>query len=273
MNKDYINYLAFTTVGAKKLSESRLAICMCCRNVGRRLHDTLRLIDVLHKISKEASVIIYENDSTDATKDILKDWKKTQEGKHTHIISPYLGTPEFGQEKSRERINCMSQARNSCFMFIKNYYVHWDYMLVLDADLKAVCLNGILCSFAYQNWDVMSSNGLLEDRNNSLLYYDTWALVEKGKTHHYLGQKEAHLPQSGLVEVEAAFGGLAIYKICPELMECSYHAQALKDDKYEKTDPRYNNDVFGPEHTGFHFDMRKQGLTKHYINTSMMLFR
>ncbi len=274
MNKDYLNDLNFAVIGAKKLAESRLVICMCCRNVGKRLERTLQFIDVLRSIAKECAVIIYENDSTDSTKDILKIWKDTQEGKKTHIISTQLGTQSFGQEKSRKLINLMSQIRNQCLMFVKNYYAHWDYMLVLDSDLQAMSLDGVMGSFAHQNWDVISANGLLELPNNILLYYDIWALIEKGSQSYFRGQtKESYRSSSGLIEVEAAFGGLAIYKISPELMKCSYHPQDLKDDKYKETDPRYNNDLFGPEHTGFHFDMRKQGLNRHYINSNMMLFR
>lgn len=272
MNKDYLKYLNFATLGAKKISESRIAICMCCRNVGGCVGHTLRFIDVLRKLSKESSVIIYENDSTDNTKDILKEWKDSSPGQ-THIIITDIGVPTFGEEMSRERINVMSQARNQCFMFVKNYYAHWDYMLVLDADLPNCSIEGVFSSFAYQNWDVVSANGLFELNSGALLYYDTWSLVEKNQTIYRREQKETYVPHTGLIEVESAFGGLAIYKISPELMKCSYHAQDFKDDKYEETDPRYDNDLFGPEHTGLHFDMKKQGLNRQYINSSMMLFR
>jgi hypothetical protein len=155
---------------------------------------------------------------------------------------------------------------------ISSCYSGFDYLIVSDADLQTVPVDNIVSSFGHGDFDLMAANGL-DIIGPYLIYYDIWALVEEGQGRHYRRVHEAFPIHKGLAKVNGAFGGLAIYRICPELFKCRYHVIDFEDDEYSKTDPHYKDNIFSVEHTGFHSDMRANGLNKMYINTSMVVLR
>ena len=60
---------------AGPLINEKVLICGVCRDVANQLPSTIKIIEGLGAKFRSYRVIVYENNSTDATKDILKNWQ------------------------------------------------------------------------------------------------------------------------------------------------------------------------------------------------------
>ena len=61
--------------GRQKMAESTVVICGIARDVSKNVMATLARIERLGKMFLDYRVVIYENDSTDGTDVILKEWE------------------------------------------------------------------------------------------------------------------------------------------------------------------------------------------------------
>jgi hypothetical protein len=267
---DYGKFVSNVKDGYKNLADKSVVVGLCARDVEDKIENVLTTFNIFSKLCKRCKIVVFENDSTDNTISVIKRWSF-----HHGSIEAYnekLELPKFGNTRERARVENLAIVRNKLIDIIKSYYSDFDYLIISDADLQTVPVDNIVSSFGHGDFDLMAANGL-DIIGPYLIYYDIWALVEDGQTRHYRQIHEAFPMHKGLVKVNGAFGGLAIYRICPELFKCRYHVIDFEDDEYSKTDPHYKDNIFSVEHTGFHFDMRKNGLNKMYINTSMVVLR
>ncbi|MDR0612814.1 MAG: glycosyltransferase family 2 protein [Dysgonamonadaceae bacterium] len=259
----------------KPLSESKLIICGLVRNCAKNLERNLETMLKLCKLAKDYHFIIFENDSTDNSKQILKKYATSP---HFSISCNDFGTSTFPENTgaihpgySKYRITKMASYRNSCLDILEKEKISGDYVIVLDWDLKKIKLRGIIESFSLDcEWDVIFANGI---SNFPVIpvkrYFDTYALVELGKEKIpqtmqsiFENQRRFAFLKAGmpLFPVASAFGGLAIHrKVAME--ECRY---GIFPNENEQVECR-------SEHFYFYREIHKRGFDRFFINPSIKI--
>lgn len=189
-------------------------------------------------------VIIFENDSKDGTKEILKKW--AEKNPKVKIISQ-----DFHNTK-RPSIQFMADCRNKYIDEMeqhKDIYEQFDYMIVVDMDMHYGWNVDILIdSFKHKknhDWDVVCSNGL----SSKNVMYDAFAyrsdeFPQNLTDGSYWGEvvpKIQNKKRDKWEEVHSCFGGLAIYRR-DVIASC-----------------RYSSEYDDCEHVKFHECIRKNG--------------
>lgn len=231
----------------------------CMPNITRNVYT------VLNKMMKEGDqLVIYENNSTDFTREFLLDIEKTHNNFH-YIYEDLENPPNFPPVALPERIHYLASCRNRYLDYIKNTFKNSDieHVIVFDSDMHTI----------YQdNFDTMitehaavGSNGVdvwIQNGEQKACQYDTYSrlMLDSNKVHY--GQDLiVPEPSNGLVEVRSVFGGIAVYRW--EFMKhCTYQWVAIPGST---TDQRYINSGLC-EHAGLALDIRSKG-GKVYINT------
>lgn len=80
-------------------------------------------------------ISLYENDSSDYTPDILKNFKYKDYFVDYSVITEKKGLPKFGSVAAEERVKNLSIARNIA-LTAKDMYKEADYVLALDSDIE-----------------------------------------------------------------------------------------------------------------------------------------
>jgi glycosyltransferase involved in cell wall biosynthesis len=227
--------------------------------------------------AKNYHVVIFENDSTDSTKQILQEWAETE--KNIHISLNDFGTITIPAKK--DLVNPMFSAyRNEKMAGYRNYYLDYiekenlpgDYVIIIDPDVRKIKPEGVVNSFSLDyEWDALTANGVSRAPSSFYRrrYFDTYALVECGK--EILPQTEQGIrrvqykwafmrPGMPLFRVASAFGGLAIYKR-EAIRNCRYGVLMNEDKKVESR----------AEHFYFHQQMKERGYDKIFINPAIQI--
>lgn len=156
----------------------KLIICAVVKNAAKRLKMNMDLAIKTGGGFEEYKLVVYENNSTDETKNILKNYRKPQ----IKIISEDISLEQIKSQSkiwSYEevtgsnhpcRIEQIAKARNKVLDEInKEEYSHFDYVLWVDLDSKGWEIESVLSTFKNKDlWDVVYAN--------SNPYYDTYAL-------------------------------------------------------------------------------------------------
>jgi len=215
---------------------NRVVIGGVCKNVGETIETTLQKIEATGRCFSEYRALIYENNSTDATKSILNRYRDS----HGYlIISEDLSREEiFSRTEIRSwdnqpcRMELIALARNRLLDTLsQNQLRHYDYLILIDLDLFDWDIQGIIDSFRFTNWDCISANGIIADGR----YRDAYAYrdAEHPFGPELLGEYwwrtvcpriQRQLTGSELLPVYSAFGGLAIYRL-DAIRGCRYSAR------------------------------------------------
>lgn len=206
--------------------EESIIICGVVKNCGNRLKFNIDLALDTGKRFRKFKIIIYENNSTDNTKDVLRLYENCDD---MVIISEDI-SPEKMRAESKIwayteitgsdhpcRIEQICNARNIVINeFNKPGYNKYKYVMWIDMDSQGWDIDGIADSFNCKNdWDVVYANGIERGA-----YYDYYAL----RADNYLfgpeiigdyfwnNIKRSTFHFSGLMRVYSAFGGLGIMK-------------------------------------------------------------
>jgi len=264
-------FINLTNIYPKKNSNNNLItmkklnviFCGTVRNADNNLQNILDYIKHCGLKFNNYSVIIYENDSNDNTRNILNDNKKSN---YYYIFEDGIKEPRRTMRISNGRNKILSKIRE---INKDNYY---NYMIMLDLDdvnKTGKFVETIDTCFDYdiEEWDVLTGN-------QSDFYYDLWALRKKydmeidcwkkiklpdGSEQKYyntlLNPYKIYYP-SGLLEVNSAFGGIAIYKLSSILEQCNYVG-------------KYNDESEKCEHVEFNECIKNNGGFI-YINTKFL---
>lgn len=214
--------------GYKLMAQSNIAICAIVRNCEKSLIKNRPKIELLQSKFKNSKLIIFENDSVDETKAILKNWNDSSEDVickcenfNTITIPDTKGT---GVNKyfSAHRISKMVSYRNQYLDMLESLNFLYDFLIIIDLDIENFSLDGIAHSFGVSHqWNVVTANGYSYSPKLKKRYHDTYALVELGnenisqtensifENQHKWSFLTAGMP---LIPVYSAFGGMAIYK-------------------------------------------------------------
>jgi len=174
-----------------------------------------------------SKVIFYENNSTDGTKELLReyvikyDWFKLfSEDLNSDYLDEHIKLRTWDNKYCR--LECISLARNTLLNLIQSELPHYKYVLWVDPD-EGKWLASSLDKYIHgqvSDWDVIFANDVSHWKSNTVTsYFDMFAL--RNREHPYgfeIGGDSIHnefvidttLPS--LLPVYAAFGGLALFK-------------------------------------------------------------
>ena len=262
--KNSIEKFTDTDKSKKSMKNYNVVFGGTIRDVEKYIKKGLFDIDRCGKKFNDYAVILYENDSKDNTRSILQDHKKD----NYHYIF------EDGIEEQSRTIR-LSNGRNKILDKMReiNKDGYYDYFIILDMDdinSSGKFADTIETCFEYKNWDVLTANqsGIYYDlwalRKKNDLDYDCWFEIDHRPDHEpyeeakykYVDSKYKNYPQSGLLEVDSAFGGAGIYKIKSIPPKCRYAGKYASG--WEKC-----------EHVDFNECIKKNG-GRIFINTRFL---
>jgi hypothetical protein len=242
-------------LGRQRMARRRLVVCGLCRNVRHFLPRLAARIECLGGMFRDYRVVLFENDSTDATLEFLQDWQ--QSNPLVHLLSETLGHIRYPQIRCSERATRMAEYRNRCQRYAIDNFGDFDDVLVTDTDLAGGwSFDGLADTFGQDDWDFVGSYGLLRvqhPQHSELLQFDAWAF-------RALGHPDAHdnievnsmVFDRGepLLPVLSCFGGMGVYRM-----------EAWKSAEYGGPDC---------EHNILHARMRDRGFGRIFLNPSQI---
>lgn len=255
-----------------------IIICSIVRNAERGLKRNIPEIKRLCQMSKGYKVFVYENDSTDMTKKLLKEWHDSDpanvfvslnDTSAQPTIPSVSDVPSINPFYSKKRIDKMAMLRNAYMQFVDDMGWSADYFVVVDLDVARISADNIMSSFVREDWDAVTAFGYSTSPKLKRRYHDTYALTELGdeenpQTEEKIiknSKKYANLNNDNpWVRVFSAFGGLAIYRF-----------ESIKGVRYEalkNNDPRVQVKC---EHYSIYYQMKRRGFDRVYINPTMSL--
>jgi hypothetical protein len=190
-------------------------ICGPVKNCGPYLRKVFENIEKIGSLFDDYSIIIYYDNSTDNTLEVLKEYQLKNPKLIFYInmnpISPY-------------RTHNIANARNFCLSYIRKNLAKFPFFIMMDFDdvnCKDVNIE-ILRKYLYSNsWDGLSFN-------TSPSYYDIWALSiypycfsynhfndnynYHGIIKNYIMNKLASLKPGQMLECISSFNGFSIYR-------------------------------------------------------------
>ena len=245
----------------------KIVIAGCTKNSASYISaHLLRLVEI-GKLFQTYNIIIYENDSTDNTCEILGQFKKNNA--NFDFIHEENVIERLKNTTHHIRAQTIAHGRNRLLKVISHLYSEYDFMIMIDLDniLDRFNPKHVLNIFNYGDvWDALTANCINK-------YYDIWALripptvwnqaihgkiwarplahdcwtqmVDNIQPRECVKNYQKLIPlKFPLIETESSFGGLGIYKI-----------SAIKGCSYDS----FNNNIPQCEHVGFHKAIVKNG--------------
>lgn len=260
------------------IEDSTIIICSIVRDAARGLRRNLPVIQKLVRRFKDYKIVIFENDSTDDTKDLLSKWMNNDRSRIIAIMDnrgmevpiPSTASVRCNPFFSRKRISKMVSLRNQYMEYIEKQGWYADYLMIVDLDVALLNIDNILNSFdANVQWDAVTAFGYSLSPQLKRRYHDTYALTEYGDENNpqtedkirMLSGKYGKLkPSDKWVHVYSAFGGLAIYRF-----------DAIKGIRYQLIENQDDRVEVRCEHFSIYKQMADKGYDKVYINPAMVL--
>lgn len=256
--KNKTDYLVKLEIGYNRSKNSEITVCGLARNIEKTLLYSIDRVERLRQYFKKVNLLVYTNDNTDATLDILKKWDSAR------VISENLGDKFYDDGINRDRMSNMAYYRNRCRDFVTKYYPSSDFYILYDFDIKGgFSYEGLISSFAY-GFDVMGANSLIYDEykgKKRRLYYDAIAYrrIGSNKRHdstdiNLVKYERGELP----IKVKSVFGGLCIY---------TNEVFTNKSFKYFGINKEGEPDC---EHVSFHEQIHQTAFKGIFLNPSMI---
>jgi hypothetical protein len=250
-------------------SDESIVIIGAIRNGEKYIDSIFKNIYQIVSNFKEYKMMIYENDSNDQSRNILKNYSKKDQNIDLILENAI-------DQKYPYRTQRLAYIRNTLLQKTIEKYNHYTYLLIIDMD-DVNSTSNIIDTFYHifdydpKIWDIQTIHQTKE-------YYDVWAFRKRGYIEHdcwheyyrdvkikgisheeahekYIGkyQKPFQL-RRGLIPVISAFGGAAIYKM--ELLNRAKEAKYFGYCQYGEI----------CEHVSFHTTLVNQYKAKMFIN-------
>jgi hypothetical protein len=204
----------------------RLLICGVAKNCAHSLPIVRQTAEELAARFQDYAVVVYENNSTDETPQMLRDWM----AQNTHVSArcEWFASEElqaqatlFNRRAEPCRYEQIARARNQMLEMARALpNPAFDFVVMADLDIPDQWPIERICQHIQrQDWDVITAFGM--DQHG--LYYDYFALRDAqwplgpeflGDTWFRHRRPRASRPARGrtLIPVLSAFGGLALYR-------------------------------------------------------------
>lgn len=252
-------------------------ICSMVRDCAAELKHNIPFMEAVAAGFKDSLTVVFENNSRDNTKQVLRDWSASNpkvivsindfdESQYRNIPVPQLYLQFF----SKSRISKYTDYRNMLLDLVWSTGFESDYLIMVDMDVAKIDVPGVLSTFeSTLDWDAVTANGYSRSISLRRRYHDTYALCELGQENHPQDWetimsnriKYAHLRKGmPFVPVFSAYGGLAIFK-----------TQAIKGLRYKVIDNNNGGVQVRCEHFSLFSQMADRGHDKVYINPGMEL--
>lgn len=195
-----------------------------CRNIEPEFNMLHIFVRLVHEMLPDAHIFIYENNSTDNTKQLLGlleqiDTKIHIQSEDISIESQLESSSARTWDNKPCRMESIAIARNKLLdMIIKENYSDTDTIVFFDSDMAALPTMEQLMKYCLEfpkDKDVIFANGLNRNRKT---YYDMYAIryMNQPLGPEIVGEKFwKQMPSLTIQEptpVYSAFGGLAIYR-------------------------------------------------------------
>lgn len=261
--------------GIQYTQDKTVIFCGIVRDCAKNLSRNIPVIEKIAAYFKGYQVILFENNSKDRTKHILKTWSNANSNVHVFINdfdeSKYKNIPipvEYNSAFSKRRIQKMTDYRNMYLDHIEKNNILADYIIIVDMDVRNIDIKGVLSSFGTdQQWDAIAANSHSLSPRLKRRQHDAYALIEDGK--EFMPQTEAMIDENRIgwsllhknmpfIRVASAYGGLTIYRY-----------QAIQNLRYKIFDNLAGGIEVRCEHFSLYQQMREKGYNKIYINPNM----
>ncbi len=217
----------------------KVIICGVCRNIEIPLPFTIKIIEGIGALFKDYRIVAYENNSTDSTVNILKQWKS--KNSKIQFYSETINHKDLNRivvNKCHDeffRPELIARARNIVLdKIMSKEYEDFQYVIWIDMDFKIPpTLEGIAEVFqSDKEWDAVFANGVGQQN----IYWDWYALRDNIDPigPELLGH-DWYIPKylsfnntDDWYPVYSAFGGCGIYKKS-SIQGCRYSALVTKD--------------------------------------------
>ena len=227
-------------------------ICGVVKNVGGILQKNMDLASQLGQRCDKYKIVIYENNSTDNTKSVLKTLAEANE--NIQLIMETIDDETIKSESKIWaytavtgsdhpcRIEQISNARNKLVQeFSKTIYDDYSYVVMIDFDSNGFMVDGILDSL-----EKVKANRNRVIYANSLNYYDYYALRSSHSEYNLFGPEvtgeffwknmsaaplRIRTDSPHLVSVYSAFNGIGVYS--KDIFK-THHYSALVSDNVKK---------------------------------------
>jgi hypothetical protein len=245
-------------LGRERMRESSVVFCGLCRDVRPFLPRLAARVERLGAMFRDYRVVMYENDSADATREFLTDWRAGNP--RVEVLGGPVGVASSHQTRGPARVEWLARCRNLYREHVVAASAGFDHAIVIDTDLAGGwTYEGIAHTFGADDWDMVGSYGLVrhpDSRHGRLRFrhHDIRAFRPAAGTsaRALVDQTTLHLPRGApLLPVESCFGGLAVYR-----MACLLAAAYGDDDC---------------EHVIFHEALRRAGLGRQFLNPSQIV--
>lgn len=226
------------------LQKSSIVFAGLARNVANRIKEKIQNCVILGSFFTDYKIVIFENDSCDETRNIIK--KLGKENSNILLINcEGYEDCKFNQCElydygimNKNRIDKMTFFRNVYMSIIHKQFSSFQYLCVLDFDMDGcIPLSGLLhalsCPF---EWSCISANGrssipgtfgMCTTMYDGMAYCDSQKDMENSKNGSrsmlplfkkylklmYLSNVDTSKDGSGFIPVVSAFNGLCLYKI------------------------------------------------------------
>jgi len=278
----------------------RLAVAVVAKDNAATIGRIFRGIAGLRRDFDEISFAVYENNSSDGTKDVLR--RLSRDIPRFSLVSEDL-SPERQAEIAKVRhkdgracrIEILAYARERARSLVLSGFGDCEYVLVVDVDAVLFSFRGILRAaeaIDAGSADCVSANGLTK----RLLYRDAFAFRS---TEHPIGPEflgdywtnvvrkriQRRLGGGDLVPVYSAFGGAALYSMdayragrYTAIPDAEYIREqraldfsSANEDELRRASPEPvpNTNFLSPvvcEHVPFCYAMRAKGFGRVFID-------
>lgn len=264
---------------------AKIVVCGIVRDAEKGLKKNIPVIrDVLSKFL-DYCIIMIENDSKDATKELLRGWSDAEKGKMTAVIEDTDASRTIPSEKnvdgvnpffSHKRIDKMAHLRNKYMAVLEQRLSEEDftpdYMMVVDMDVAQLYADAIMTSFKEgREWDAVCAFGYSTSPKLRRRYHDTYALTlweerDEPQTEQKIKEHADRFgrlqPTDEWIRVASGFGGIAVYRY--EAVKGLRYSEPALDNNDDRVEAKC-------EHYSLYKQMMERGYDRFYLNPAMVL--
>lgn len=215
--------------GYSFIQDKKICVVGIARDVSSTINNAVEKILRLQPLVSDIDLLVVENDSSDDTKDKLKNLKNTYN--NFDYLSNDYNLPKFGTVKNKERTTALANHRNIYIEHLNKSNKRYDHIIVCDWDFIDFNIDGLMNTFGwlsqYQNIKAMCGisvryQNVLSPNHKNYWNYDCWAYrgnwwidkqTEVNDTNSMLWFG-FWIPPVGSppLRVNSGFGGMCVYE-------------------------------------------------------------